>query len=279
MILVTGASSGIGRATVRLLAARGQAVLAGVRKERDAAELESEGLRALLLDVTSPESIARAIETVGPLGLQALVNNAGVGLAGPVECTPIEDIRHQFEVNVFSQLALIQACLPLLRQSQGRIVNIGSIGDRITIPFGGALCASKTAFASFNDALRMELAPWGIRVSLVEPGSIATPAVEKTLGNAEGAIAAWTPEQARRYGDMFRNFTRMGAEREKQGSPPEVVAEAIYQALTAVRPKTRYLSGKDAVPVSWLARLLPDWLLDKVRQKKTGLPTRFGALN
>ena len=279
MILVTGASSGIGRATVRLLARRGHTVMAGVRKERDASELQSEGLQSLLLDVTSPESMSRALEIIRPLGLQALVNNAGIGLAGPVECTRIEDIRNQFEVNVFSQLALIQACLPLLRQSKGRIVNIGSIGDRITIPFGGALCASKTAFASFNDALRMELAPWGIRVSLVEPGSIATPAVEKTLGGAEAAIAGWTPEQSQRYGDMFRFFIRMGAERENRGSPPEVVAEAIYQALTADRPRSRYLSGKDAVPMSWLARLLPDWLLDKIRQKKTGLPTQFGSLN
>jgi NAD(P)-dependent dehydrogenase (short-subunit alcohol dehydrogenase family) len=283
VIVVTGASSGIGRASARLLHQRGHQVLAGVRKESDAESLRGEGMRPLILDVTSAESIAQALEDVraivGPEGLRGLVNNAGTGLSGPVECLRLEDIRWQYEVNVFGQLAVIQAFLPLLRQARGRLVNIGSVGDRLTIPFGGALCSSKCAFASFTDALRMELAPWGIHVCLIEPASIRTPAVDKTLGEAETVIASWPAEGARRYGAMFRSFCRSGAERERRGSPPEVVGAAILHALTARRPRTRYPVGADSTLLTLLPRILPEWLLDKVRQKLMGVPTGFGSLD
>lgn len=285
-VVITGASSGIGRACALALAKRQFRVFAGVRKPRDAEALRAEGGDAVVpveIDVTDDASIAAAATAVRAAldgaGLDGLVNNAGIGATGPIEYLPAAVLRRQFEVNVFGQIAVTQAFLPLIRQARGRIVNMGSVGGHITIPFGGALCASKSAFGSLNDALRLELRPFGIHVCLVEPGSIHTPAIDKTLGDAEieAVVRALPPEGVARYAARLREFTRRARARELHGSPPEVVAAAVCHALTARRPRVRYPVGNDARTLVTLPRLLPDGVLDRLRLKLFGLPTAFGC--
>lgn len=283
-VLITGASSGIGKACVLRLDREGFTVFAGVRKHDDGNELQhqsSPNLRPILLDVTDPAAIENAARLIGSqvsqMGLAGLVNNAGFGDPGPIEYVPLADVKRQFEVNVFGTIAVTQAFLPLIRQAGGRIVNIGSVGDRITMPFGGVLCSSKCAVASLTDALRLELRPWGIHVCLIEPALISTPGVEKTSTGGQKLLNAFPPEGARRYGRMFQAFLDRAMRREREGSPPDVVAAAVWQALTAETPKTRYPIGKNARLLAGLARL-PDRLLDQLRLRMFDLPTAFGAL-
>ncbi|MGE5276087.1 MAG: SDR family oxidoreductase [Acidobacteriota bacterium] len=280
---MTGASSGIGRATALHLVNNGFRVFAGVRKKKDAESLEAEGgahLVPIELDVTSADSIAaaerRVRESVGRL--DGLVNNAGIGIAAPVEAVPMDALRRSFEVDVFGQIGVIQAFLPLIRRGRGRIVNMGSVGGHITMPFGGVLCGAKSAFGALSDALRLELHPFGIRVCLIEPGAISTPAVEKMFGDVEGAIASFPPEDARRYGPMYREFSRRSYELESNGSPPEVVARAVCHALTARRPRARYPVGKHARLLGTLGRVMPDRPLDSIRRRLFAMPKSFGAM-
>jgi NAD(P)-dependent dehydrogenase (short-subunit alcohol dehydrogenase family) len=282
-ILITGASSGIGRATALRLARHGWRVFATVRKDSDAEALKAEAhghLETIHLDVADPVSIAAAAREVKKRleqrGLDALLNNAGIGITAPVEHTSPEQLRNIFEINLFGQVAVIQAFLPLIRRAKGRIVNIGSVGDHITPPFGGALAASKTAFASMSSALRLELRPQGIHVCIVEPGSINTPAVEKTLGGVEEKIAALPPEGGKLYGAAMRKAMSTFAKKEHSGSSPEAVAKVIERALNARNPQTRYSAGKDSRKLSLLARFLPERLLDRAILKVFGLPTSFG---
>lgn len=277
--LVTGASSGIGHATVGELARGGFLVFAAVRKRADGERVRAEfgdGVVPVTLDVTDAASIAAARDEVaarlGDRGLGGLVNNAGIGVTAPVELIPLSLLRRQFEVNVFGQVAVTQALLPLVRRGRGRVVNIGSVGGHVTIPFGGALCASKAAFRALDDALRLELRPFGVPVVMIEPGGIRTPAVDKTLGHVDDVLAALPPEGVARYGDMLREFTRRAFAREQQGSPPETVARIIHHALTTARPRARYAVGKDARRLLLMSRLLPDGVLDRVRQRLFGLP-------
>ena len=283
-VLITGASTGIGHASAARMATAGFTVFAGVRKQADAERLEREGggrIVPVLLDVNDDASIHTAVELirahVGARGLNGLVNNAGIGSSAPIECIPAALLRTQFEVNVFGQVAVIQAFLPLIRTARGRLVNMGSVGSHITIPFGGALCASKAAFAAINDALRLELHPFGIQVSMIEPGAIATPAVDKTLGDVEGTVRQLGPEGAARYGDMLREFMRRAYQREKKGSPPAVVAEAVHHALTAERPHARYAVGKEARILSTLPHFLSDGLLDRLRYRLFGIPSKLAT--
>lgn len=283
-VVITGASSGIGRACALYLTRQGFRVFAGVRKAEDGEALRTDSGGAVVpveIDVTDDATIARAVEAVrrelGDRGLDGLVNNAGIATPGPVEYMSAEVLRHEFDVNVFGQIAVTQAFLPLIRQARGRIVNMGSVGGHLTMPFGGALCASKSAFAALNDALRLELRSYGIHVCLVEPGAIHTPAVDKTLGDVEAIIRALPPEGAARYGNKLREFTRRGYAREVNGSPPEVVAHAVHHALTARRPRVRYPVGANARTLVTLPRLLPDRALDRVRLRLFALPAAFGC--
>jgi NAD(P)-dependent dehydrogenase (short-subunit alcohol dehydrogenase family) len=283
--VITGASSGIGRACALTLDRAGFRVFAGVRSEEDAAGLRrdaSADLVPIVIDVTDTESIAHARDevarAVGASGLAGLVNNAGIGIAGPLECMPLDDVRAHLAVNAVGLVAVTQAFLPLLRRGRGRIVNIGSVGGRITMPFGGALCASKHAVEAFNDALRMELQPFGIRVCLIAPASIRTPAVDKLERRGEDLLAHLPPEARGWYGDSFRRFLRISAARERRGSPPEVVARALLRALTDPRPRSRYPVGKDATLLTLLPRLASDRLLDAIRLRLFHLPRRFGEL-
>jgi NAD(P)-dependent dehydrogenase (short-subunit alcohol dehydrogenase family) len=283
-VVITGASSGIGRATALYMAEQGFRVFAGVRKQKDAETLRTESGGRVVpveLDVTDRatiESAARTVQAqVGEHGLDGLVNNAGIATPAPIEYMSADVLRRQFEVNVFGQVAVTQAFLPLIRRARGRIVNIGSVGSHIALPFGGALCGSKGAFTLLSDALRLELRPFGIHVCLIEPGAISTPAVDKTLGDAEALIGSLPPEGAARYGTKIREFMRRGHERETKGSPPAVVAEAIHHALTARRPRLRYPVGADARMLVTLPRVLPERALDRVRLRMLGMDTKFGS--
>jgi NAD(P)-dependent dehydrogenase (short-subunit alcohol dehydrogenase family) len=274
-VFITGTSSGIGHASALRLAKAGFRVFAGVRKQADAQSLRAEhpGITSIAIDITDAASIASArAELEATLGgLDGLVNNAGIGLAGPMEHVPLDELRRQFEVNVFGQIAVTQALLPLIRRARGRIVNMGSVGGHITMPFGGVLCGTKSAFGAMNDALRLELRPFGIHVSIIEPGAIHTPAVEKTLGDIEGTIAALPPDGQNHYASALREFNRRAYDRELHGSSPEVVADAVHHALTARRPRSRYPVGRDARLLVTMPRLLPDRVLDQLRLRIFGL--------
>jgi NAD(P)-dependent dehydrogenase (short-subunit alcohol dehydrogenase family) len=282
-IVVTGASSGIGRATALRLARSGWRVFATVRARKDADALENaapDHIRAVSMDVTDRDSIDAAALNVqnqlGGRGLDALFNNAGMGVTAPVEFTTPDLLRKIFDVNLFGQIATIQAFLPLIRKGAGRIINNGSIGDHLTPPFGGALSASKAAFASMTAALRLELRPQGIHVCLIEPGAINTPAVGKTLGGVDAQIAALPPVAADLYGAFMKQMATTFEKTERGGSSPEVVAAVVERALTDRYPRTRYLAGKDSRKLATLAWLLPEKLLDLAVLRTFGLPTVFG---
>jgi NAD(P)-dependent dehydrogenase (short-subunit alcohol dehydrogenase family) len=278
-VLVTGASSGIGRATALRLATSGSHVFAGVRKPADGTALADAAageLTPLLLDVTDTQQITAAVKTiaghVGDAGLAGLVNNAGIGVFGPLELIPIEQFRRQLEVNVTGQLAVTQAAIPLLRRARGRIVMIGSIGTRFTPPFIGPLAASKSTLTTMSDALRQELAPWGVRVTVVEPGSIRSEAVGKLESDARTVMNDATAEGRALYENAFLHLVGFFAGLHEKGSSPEVVAETVERALRASRPRSCYLSGKNARRMATIARLLPVPAQDALRRRLAGQP-------
>jgi NAD(P)-dependent dehydrogenase (short-subunit alcohol dehydrogenase family) len=277
-VLVTGASSGIGLATARLLARSGFRVFAGARRP---AESATENFTPIALDVTSAESIAAAVREIeaklGGEGLAGLVNNAGVGDTWPLEFVPMEKFRGVFEVNVFGVLAVTQAMLPLLRKSRGRIVNIGSVGGMISLPFGGSLTASKHAVEALTDSLRMELWPAGIHVTLLQPASINSGSAEKIAAALEEVIAQLPEEGKHRYAETLRGFMKVTLEKEGAGSPPEVVAEAVLEALRADKPPIRRVVGKDGGMIKFLAKHVPDALRDMALRKVLMGNPEFGA--
>jgi NAD(P)-dependent dehydrogenase (short-subunit alcohol dehydrogenase family) len=278
-IVVTGTSSGIGRATALGLAAAGHHVFAGVRRPADAPAPPSANvgeITPLPLDVTDPAQISAAANTVarhtGNAGLNGLVNNAGIGVFGPLELIPVGQFRRLLEVNITGQLAVTQALLPLLRQARGRIVLIGSIGAQFTPPFVGPLAASKSALATLGEALRQELAPWDIRVVLIEPASVRTEAVGKLNHDAQQLLNQATPTGRALYQDAFRRLVATFAAQHDHGSPPEAAAEAVTRALTTPRPRAHYLVGKNSRRMAILATALPTPVLDTLRRKQAHQP-------
>jgi NAD(P)-dependent dehydrogenase (short-subunit alcohol dehydrogenase family) len=257
LALVTGASSGIGRACATHLSGLGFHVLAGVRDEADAPP----GLEAVRLDVTSEADVAAAAERVGA-ELGALVNNAGIAIMGPVEGVPVEDWRRQLEVNLIGQIAVTRALVPALIRGHGRIVNMTSIGGRVAMPLFGPYSASKFALEAVTDALRRELRPHGVKVSAVEPGAIATPIWDKGLADASERLAGMPPDVPRRYEGLIAMVRGAAENMGRDGLAPEEVAEAVGRAVTARRPRTRYVVGRDARVQAALARLLPDRAFD-----------------
>ena len=250
--LVTGASTGIGNAVAHRLARDGWRVYASVRRQEDADRIARESGSAIipvLFDVTDPDGIEAATrrihEECGPRGLNALVNNAGVAIAGPLEFLPIDELRRQLEVNVTGHVAVTQALMPAIRRAKGRIVFIGSIAGRSALPFMGPYCASKFALEAIADSWRIELKPFGMHVAIVEPGVIATPIWDTATRTGDANIARMGPESEKFYGKALAGLRKritggMG------GRPPEAVAAAVEHALTAKHPRARYLVGSDA---------------------------------
>jgi len=279
-VVVTGASTGIGAATALRLVDAGFTVFAGVRRDEDGERLLSErphGLVPLRIDVTDAESIDAAVatvsESVGTSGLAGLVNNAGIDVAGPLEFVPLDQVRRMFDINVMGLLAVTQAFLELLRVGRGRLVNIGSMAGRSTMPFNGPYSATKHAVESISDAFRVELKPWGIDVACVEPGAIATPIWEKSKALAMSFFDV-IPERAHELYDRAVDATLTAIEEViRNAVPPERVADAVEHALTAKRPRTRYLVGTDAKVQTFLHAILPDRLFDALVIHVMKLPT------
>ncbi|MGZ4291486.1 MAG: SDR family NAD(P)-dependent oxidoreductase [Gaiellaceae bacterium] len=252
-VLVTGASSGIGEATARHLAGLGWEVYASVRTAGDAPA----GTRELVFDVTDGEAIARA--AAGIESLDALVANAGIAIAAPLELLAPEELTRQLDVNVVGQHRVVAAFLPALRRARGRIVLMGSVGGRSALPFLGAYAMSKFALEAMADVLRLEVAPWGMEVAIIEPGTIATAIWTKP----QRAIEGFAPQAAELYGERVERFRRLAAARSAKGVPAVAVAQAVENALTSQRPKTRYLVGPDARKRARVQKL-PDRLRDRV---------------
>ena len=270
-VVVTGASTGIGAACALDCATRGMTVFAGVRDPRAGEALAAKGGPSLIpitLDVTDELSIARSVEVVqrivGEAGLGGLVNNAGIAIGSPLEVIPLSQLRKQFEVNVIGQIAVTQAFLPLLRRSRGRIVNMGSIAGRGTIPLLGPYSATKYAMEALTDALRMELRPWGIEVSIIEPGAIATPIWEKSDKAAVDLEASASDEARALYGAAAIRIREAVAQSAQRAIPPDAVVRAVHHALTAACPNTRYLVGVDAKFRAWMVKWLPDRVQDRL---------------
>jgi NAD(P)-dependent dehydrogenase (short-subunit alcohol dehydrogenase family) len=284
LALVTGASTGIGRATALRLVGDGWTVLAGVRSPAPGEALVSDAavpsrMLPIELDVTDEQQVAAAAERVQELagsaaasvpgGLDALVNNAGIGVGGPLELVSDEDMRRQFEVNVYGQVAMTRTLLPALRRAHGRIVFVSSIGGRVATPYLAPYAASKHAVEAIADTLRVELRSSGVQVALIEPGSVTTPIWEK--GRAEADRVQIPPELESHYGHVPTAMKKAIDDSERRGVPPEQVAATIASALRVGRMHPRYLVGREAKITLALRRLLPDTAFDRVISRAMGV--------
>ena len=278
-VVITGASTGIGAACALHLDRLGWRIFAGVRRQADAEALRAQGsprLTPLSLDVADTVSISTAASAVagavGAAGLAGLVNNAGIVVPGPVELLPLPDLRRQLEINVVGQIAVTQAFLPLIRAGRGRITNMGSIAGRMATPFTGAYSASKFALEALTDALRLELAPWGISVSIIEPGAVATPIWEKSAKEAEAMLSAVPPETFLLYAEAIEAVKKRAVHAAKNAVSPVEVARAVEHALTAAKPRTRYVVGREAKMRAAMALFVPDRVRDNLVAKAMRLP-------
>jgi len=273
-VVVTGASTGIGRATTLALAAAGYRVFAGVRRDADGEALRAVDARVtpLRLDVTDAgeraAAAARVAEVTGG-SLYALVNNAGVVVPGPLEFLDLAELRRSLEVNAVAPVAVAQAFLPLLRRAHGRLVHVGSSSGYLATALMGAYAASKFALEALADAQRRELAGSGVEVVLVEPGAIATPIWDKGLAYGEQLEKTLSPEALALYGRDVARLREYARAAPGRAIPAERVAEVVLRALAASRPRARYRVGADAKLGFALARLLPDRLLDRVLARLT----------
>ncbi len=275
--LITGCSTGIGRATALRLESSGWTVFAGVRKQEDADSLAaagSERLRPVIVDVTDTESIAATAELVGAEagGLQALVNNAGVAYTGPLEFVPLDEFRNQLEVNLTGHLAMTQAMIPALRIGRGRIVNITSIGGVVSTPFFGPYNASKYGLEAISDCFRVELRPWGIDTIVIEPGSIATEIWNSGLDQFDRTEERMPPEGRTLYAKAIKSLRRAAKETGDRGIPADHAAAVIEKALIVKRPRARYRIGRDAHIMGTLSSVLPDRAWDRLLGRIMRLP-------
>lgn len=273
-ILVTGASSGIGRASAVALAELGFVTFAGVRKESDASALAPlhANLRPVILDVTSAAGIAAAFAAIRSAGtpLYGLLNNAGIAVGGPLEYLPVDELRRQFEVNVFGTIAVTQAAIPDLRTTGGRIVTIGSISGRFGAPFIGPYSASKAALAMLTDALRMELAPLGVRVVLFEFAAVKTPIWEKGRALKDELEKSLPPQAQRDYDPFIQAIVKQIEHEERGGLDPAIIASAVCGAFTTHAPRARYVIGRQAKLQAAVA-LLPHKTRDGIVRKVMGV--------
>ncbi len=273
-VLVTGAARGIGRVTVLRLAKAGWTVMAGVRRLEDGQQL-AQGhpgqIKPVELDVTSEQHIAALSEHI-PSRLDALVNNAGVVVGGPIEALALSELRRQLEVNLVGQVAVTQAVLPHLREARGRIAFVSSVSGRVATPMMGAYNASKFGLEGMADALRMELAPWGIRVMLIEPAQTDTDLWRKAIDVFDQEVAALSPRHRELYAKHAAGFRKTIPRSQRIAAPVESVAATIEKALTARRPAARYVVGASARIQAVLAGLTPTPLRDRALRAGTGVP-------
>lgn len=271
LVVVTGSSSGIGEATARDLAQRGFHVLAGVRRDEDAAAIAGPGIEPIILDITEPAHIASLRHRIAtdPEGrmLFAIVNNAGMGANAPVEVFDLDAWRKLFEVNYFGHIAVIQALLPDLIAAKGRIVNVSSVGGRIAMATYGPYGGTKFALEALSDSLRREVAPLGVAVVVVEPGAVRTRISASAISLARRVADGMTEAQQSRYGALIHAVTAQAAEADENGLDASRAADVIATALTTNRPRTRYGVGKTAGQVN-LLRLLPDRLVDRMLARR-----------
>jgi NAD(P)-dependent dehydrogenase (short-subunit alcohol dehydrogenase family) len=259
LIVVTGASTGMGAATARELARRGFHVLAGVRREIDADALRGEGIEPHILDITVESDVAAIADRVAadPLGrpLRALINNAGIAVNAPVEALPIAEWRRQFEVNLFGHVAMIQALMPSLLRSSGTVVNISSVGG---------YAGTKFALEALSDSMRREVNDLGVKVVVVEPGAVKTEMAQRGVATADRLKAGMTADQLERYGGLIDAMSSLARSFDTDGVPAERAAKVIANAATAPRPRTRYTIGRDAAILLRLSRVVSDRFLDRV---------------
>jgi len=264
LIVVTGASTGMGAATAKELARRGFHVLAGVRRQADADSLRADHIEPHILDITVDSDIAAIAERVAndSRPLRALINNAGIAINAPIETLPLPEWRKQFEVNLFGHIAMTQALLPALLSSSGTVVNISSVGGKVVLPTYGAYAGSKFALEAVSDALRREVK--GIKVVVVEPGAVKTEMAERGIATAQALMADMTPTQLARYDDLATAVTAQARSFIETGVSAEHAAKVIAKAATASRPRTRYTIGRDASILLRVARVVPDRVLDRI---------------
>jgi NAD(P)-dependent dehydrogenase (short-subunit alcohol dehydrogenase family) len=279
-VVVTGASTGIGRATALFLDRQGYRVFAGVRKQADAKSLSDAGsdrLTPVTIDVTKQRSITAAKQkvqsAVGEDGLVGLVNNAGVGGGGPIETMPIEDLRDVLEVNLIGQVAVTQAFLPLIRTAKGTIVFIASIGGRVASPFLSPYNTSKFGVEALGESLRHELKPWDIDVAIVEPGSIDTEIWAKGADTMRDRVSKMPPKARRLYGRQMARFGEVLTETASRGISPEKVAKVIHKAIASDNPRHRYLVGTDAKIGARLKGTVPDRIFSRLIGRQLKMPT------
>jgi NAD(P)-dependent dehydrogenase (short-subunit alcohol dehydrogenase family) len=277
-VVITGSSSGIGEATALHLAEIGFKVFAGVRKSEDGEQLRERSggrIEPLILDVTVPEHIEHSVRAVGDSldggRLAGVVCNAGIAVAGPLEFLPIDEFRRQLDVNTVAPVTMIQAFMPMIRRDRGRIVLMGSVSGLMSTPFLGAYSASKFALEAVADALRMELRPWSIHVSLIDPGTIATEIWERGTQIGERLLEQAPAQAVELYGPVIPKVRKAAGESEARGRPPITVAKAVAQALTAPKPKARYYVGPDAKGQAAVARMLPSRWKDGLVARAIGL--------
>ncbi|WP_336781628.1 SDR family NAD(P)-dependent oxidoreductase [Paenibacillus illinoisensis] len=275
MVVVTGTSSGIGRATAEQLAAEGFHVLAGVRRQEDADKIKQKNIEPVILDITTIDTLLALAERVeqDPLGrpLRAVVNNAGIAVNAPLEMVPLDEFRRQIEVSVIGQVAVIQALTPALLKSGGRVVNIGSVGGKISMPGFGIYSAAKYAMEAINDSLRREMSSFGLKVIMITPGGVSTSLSEKGVTTADRLSKLMTPDQHRRHDRLFDAVKAQAESWATSGIPPKKVAEVVSRAIHASNPRTRYTAGRDSALLTRLVRILPDKLLDRMLRSQMKL--------
>ena len=267
IVIVTGASSGIGAATARELARRGFHVLAGVRRDQDADAIRGPGIEPLILDITNPDHIqalaARVHEDPQGRAVRALVNNAGIGVNAPVEVFAIDEWRRLFEVNFFGHIAAIQTLLPALIRGKGRVVNISSVGGKIAMATYGPYAGTKFALEAVSDALRREVEPLGVKVIVVEPGAVTTEMLGRVGVTGEHIISGMNPEQRGRYTTLMQAVISQAQAAIPTGVPAEKAGRVIANAITSKGPRTRYTVGREAALLPLLT-MLPDRMLDRI---------------
>jgi NAD(P)-dependent dehydrogenase (short-subunit alcohol dehydrogenase family) len=268
LVLISGASTGMGAATARELARRGYHVLAGVRRQADADALRAPNVEPVILDITDAGQIEAVATRIAAdparRPLRAVINNAGIAINAPVELLSMTEWRQQFEVNFFGHVAVTKAVLPALHASSGRVVNISSIGGKIAMPAYGAYAGAKFAMEAMSDALRRELAPHGVQVVVVEPGGVRTEMPGRGIERANNTLNALSPVERGRYGGLLQAIINQAATFTKSGLPADAAGRIIADAATVRRPRTRYTIGRDAAVLTRISRIIPDRMLDRV---------------